>query len=142
VDQFASEAASQKKQGQTSISWLKERISQHYTTAKEIETEKGKQAILLPAPKKSFLDSAPNQLSRTIGKIRTGHWLCRSYLKRIRKNHDQPVSNRCWWCGQWKMSRTYVFLRCMHPTLENTKKEIWERPDENGRKGQRPKSVG
>jgi hypothetical protein len=29
----------------------------------------------------------------------------------------------------------------MHPTLENARKEIWERPDENGRKGQRPKSV-
>jgi hypothetical protein len=38
-------------------------------------------------------------------------------------------------------SRTHVFLRCMHPTLENARKEIWERPDENGRKGQRPKSV-
>jgi hypothetical protein len=40
------------------------------------------------------------------------------------------------------MSRTHVFLRCMHPKLENTRKEIWEWPDENGRKGQRPKSVG
>jgi hypothetical protein len=45
-----------RKTGQTSIAWLKEQISQHYTT------EKGKQAILLPAPKKSFLDSAPNRL--------------------------------------------------------------------------------
>jgi ribonuclease HI len=132
ADQLAGEAASQKKKGQTSIAWLKERISQHYTTAKEMETEKGKQAILPPAPKKSFLDSAPNRLSRTIAQIRTGHWLCGSYLKRIRKNRDQPVSDRCWWHGQWRMSRTHVFLRCMHPTLENARKEIWERPDENG----------
>jgi hypothetical protein len=29
----------------------------------------------------------------------------------------------------------------MHLTLESARKEIWERPDENGRKGQRPKSV-
>jgi hypothetical protein len=40
------------------------------------------------------------------------------------------------------MSRTHVFLRCMHPKLEKARKEIWERPDESGRRGQRPKSVG
>jgi hypothetical protein len=107
-----------------------------------METEKGKQAILPPVPKKSLRGSAPNRLSRTIAQIRTGHWLCGSYLKRIRKKLDQPVSDQCWWCGQWRMSRTHVFLRCMYPTLENPRKEIWERPDENCRKGQRPKSFG
>jgi hypothetical protein len=30
----------------------------------------------------------------------------------------------------------------MNQKLENARKKIWERPDENGRKGQRPKSVG
>jgi hypothetical protein len=30
----------------------------------------------------------------------------------------------------------------MHPKLENARNEIWERPDENGRKGQRQKSDG
>jgi hypothetical protein len=30
----------------------------------------------------------------------------------------------------------------MHPELENSRKEIWERPDEDGRKGRRPRSVG
>jgi hypothetical protein len=30
----------------------------------------------------------------------------------------------------------------MHPKLEHTRKEIWEWPDENGRKGQLPKLVG
>jgi hypothetical protein len=126
----------------TNFICFKERISQHYTTAKEMETEKGKQAILPPAPKKSFLDSAPNRLSRTIAQIRTGHWLCGSYLNRIRKNRDQPVSDRCWWCGQRTISITHVFLRCTHLTLENARNEIWERPDENGRNGQRPKSIG
>jgi hypothetical protein len=40
------------------------------------------------------------------------------------------------------MSRTQVFLRCMHPELESARKEIWERPDENGRRGRQPRSVG
>jgi hypothetical protein len=30
----------------------------------------------------------------------------------------------------------------MHPELESARKEIWERPDEDGRKGRRPRSVG
>jgi hypothetical protein len=30
----------------------------------------------------------------------------------------------------------------MHPELESARKEIWERPDEDGRKGRRPQSVG
>jgi ribonuclease HI len=142
ADQLAGEAAEHNQKGRTSIAWLKERMSEHYNTAKEMETQKGKVSILQPAPKKSFLDRASNRLARTIAQIRTGHWLCGPYLKRTRKNRDEPVSDRCWWCGQWRMSRTHVFLRCMHPKLENARKEIWERPDENGRKGQRPKSVG
>jgi hypothetical protein len=32
--------------------------------------------------------------------------------------------------------------RCMQPKLENARKDIWDQPDENGRKGQCPKSVG
>jgi hypothetical protein len=94
ADQLAGEAT-QRKKGRTSIAWLKERISQHYTTAKDMETQKVKEAILPPAPKKSFLDGAPNLLSRTIVQIRTGHWLYGSYLKRIRKNRDKLVSDRC-----------------------------------------------
>jgi hypothetical protein len=38
------------------------------------------------------------------------------------------------------MSRTHVFLRCMHPDLESARKEIWERPD--GRIARRSTSVG
>jgi hypothetical protein len=38
------------------------------------------------------------------------------------------------------VSRARVFLRCMHPELENARKEIWERP-EDGPKGKRPRSI-
>jgi hypothetical protein len=48
------------------FAWLKERISQHYTMAKDTEVDKRKHSIIPPAPKKSFLDRAPNRLSRTI----------------------------------------------------------------------------
>jgi hypothetical protein len=135
ADQLAGEAASHKQKGRTSIAWLKERISQHYTATKEMETQKGKHSILPPAPKKSFLDRASNRLSRTIAQIRTGHWLCGPYLKRIRKNRDELVSDRCWWCRRLRMSRTNVFLRSVHPKLENARKDIWERPDEISENG-------
>jgi hypothetical protein len=46
------------------------------------------------------------------------------------------------WCGQWRMSHTDVFLRCMHPKLENARKDIWDRPGENCLKGQHPQSGG
>jgi hypothetical protein len=67
--QLAGEAASQKQKGQTSIAWLKERISKHYEMAKDMETDKGKESILPPPPKKSFLDGASNKLARTIAQI-------------------------------------------------------------------------
>jgi ribonuclease HI len=41
ADQVTGEAASVKQMGQTSIVWLKERISQHYTMAKDTEVDKG-----------------------------------------------------------------------------------------------------
>jgi hypothetical protein len=53
--------------------------------AKDTETDKGKETILPPNPKKSFLDRAPNRLARKISQIRTGHWLSATYLKRVRK---------------------------------------------------------
>jgi hypothetical protein len=59
--------------------------------AKDIETDKGKDSILPPPPRKSFLDRASNKLARTIAQIRTGHWLCGPYLKRIRKDHNELV---------------------------------------------------
>jgi hypothetical protein len=40
------------------------------------------------------------------------------------------------------MSRTHVFLPCMHPDLENARTEIWERPDEDGGIAWRPTSIG
>jgi hypothetical protein len=108
------------------------------------ETERGKESILPQVPKKSFLDAAPNRLARTIAQIRTRHWLCAPYLKRTRKNRDDEVSDRCWRCGQWWMSCTHIFLRCMHPNLESVREEIWDRdrPDEEGRIPKRPTSIG
>jgi hypothetical protein len=68
---------------------------------KDTEVEKGKHSIIPPAPKKSFLDSAPNRISRTIAQIRTGHWLCAPYLfylliYSISFNVIQPM----WLCRQ------------------------------------------
>jgi hypothetical protein len=40
------------------------------------------------------------------------------------------------------MSRNHVCLRCMHPNLESERKEIWDRPDEDGRIPKRPTSIG
>jgi hypothetical protein len=40
------------------------------------------------------------------------------------------------------MSRTHIFLRCMHLKLEKARKEIWDRPDEDGKIKKRPTSVG
>jgi hypothetical protein len=90
---------------------------------------------------KESITQASNPLARTIAQIRTGHWLCAPYIKRVRKNREQ-VSDKCWWCGQYRMSRTHVFLRCMRPNLEGTRKDIWDRPDEDGRMRKRPTSVG
>jgi hypothetical protein len=80
--------------------------------------------------------------ARTIAQIRTGHWLCAQYLKQVRKNRDEWVSDKCWWCGHYRMSRTHVFLKFKHPKLECARKAIWDRPDEDGMMRKRPTSVG
>jgi hypothetical protein len=41
--------------------------------------------------------------------------------KRTRKTRDDQVCDWCWWCGQWRMSRTPVLLRCIHLSLERTR---------------------
>jgi hypothetical protein len=110
--------------------------------AKDTEAQRGKDSILPPVPKKLFLDGASNRLPHTIAQIRTGHWLCAPDLKRTRKNSDDEVSDRCWWCGQWRISRTHVFLGCLDPNLESARQEIWDRPDEEGRIPKRPTSIG
>jgi hypothetical protein len=73
ADQMAGQAVPEKHIGRTSIAWLTERISQHYTMAKDTEVDKRRHSIIPPAVKKSFLDSAPNRISRTIAQIRMGH---------------------------------------------------------------------
>jgi hypothetical protein len=50
ADLLTREAASEKQKGQTSIAWLKERISQHYTMATDTEAENGKHSIIPPLP--------------------------------------------------------------------------------------------
>jgi hypothetical protein len=110
--------------------------------AKDSEIDKGKESITPPTPKKSFLDRASNRLASTIAQIRTGHWLCASYAKRVRKHREEHVPDKCWWCGKYRMSRTHVFPRCMYPNLEDAREDIWDRPDIDGRKGKRPTSLG
>jgi hypothetical protein len=78
--------------------------------ATDTETDKGKETILSPSPKKSFLDRAPNRLARTIAQVRTGHWLSAAYLERVRKNRDENISDLCWWCGRFRMSRPMSFF--------------------------------
>jgi hypothetical protein len=60
ADQLAGEDAVEKKTGRTSIAWLKVRLSPYNSMAEDIETKTGKDSILSPAPKKSFLDGASN----------------------------------------------------------------------------------
>jgi hypothetical protein len=40
------------------------------------------------------------------------------------------------------MSRTPGLVRGMHPDLESARKEIWDRPDEDGRMPRQPTSIG
>jgi hypothetical protein len=40
------------------------------------------------------------------------------------------------------MSRTHIFPKCMHPKLEKARKEIRDRPDEDGKIKKWPTSVG
>jgi hypothetical protein len=40
------------------------------------------------------------------------------------------------------MSRTHVFPRCIHSSLEGACKDIWDCSDEDGRMRKRPTSVG
>jgi hypothetical protein len=69
ADMLAGQAASERRKGRSSIAWLTERMSQHYTMATDTETDKGKETILPPSPKKSFLARTPNRLGRTIAEI-------------------------------------------------------------------------
>jgi hypothetical protein len=118
----------------TSIAWLKERISQHFTIAKDSETDKGKDTITPPVPKKSFLDRASNRLPRTVAQILTGHLLCAPYLKRVRKIGK----------NRYRINAGDVAsIECPVPTsFSGARKDFWDRPDEDGKIRKRPTSVG
>jgi hypothetical protein len=45
-------------------------------------------------------------------------------------------------CGKRRMDHTHVFLRFTHRILEKARRDIRDRPGENGRQGHRPKSAG
>jgi hypothetical protein len=62
-------------------------------------------------------------------------------VKRVEKNIEEQVLDKSWWGCQYRMSCTHVFLRCMHPNLEDASKYMWDRPDKDGRKGKRPNSL-
>jgi hypothetical protein len=79
---------------------------------------------------KSFLDRASDKLARTIAQIKTGHWLCELFLKPIRKDCNEPVSDPI--CVGGVVPHTHVFLRCRYLILEKARIDIWDRPDENG----------
>jgi hypothetical protein len=56
---------------------------------------------------------------------------------------------RYWWDAKTTLRKMFIeggvggfVTRCMHPELESARKELWERPDEDGRKGRQPRSVG
>jgi hypothetical protein len=55
---------------------------------------------------------------------------------------DTEISDKCWWCSKFRKSRTHILLRCTHPQLEQARKDIWDRPDEDGIIMKRPTSVG
>jgi hypothetical protein len=88
------------------------------------------------------VDRASSRVARTIAQIRAGHWVCAPYLKRVRTNREEQVSDICRWCGQYRMSSTHVILRCMHPNLEGARKDFWDHPDKDGRRAKRPTLFG
>jgi hypothetical protein len=49
------------------------------------------------------------------------------------KDCTEPGSDLCWWCGKWRMALTHIFLRCTHQKLQKARKDIWDRPDEEGK---------
>jgi hypothetical protein len=102
------------------------------------------EALNHPTSPEKLLSETVHQiaLSRTIAQVRTGHWLCASYLKRVRKNRDEDRPDKCWWYSKFSMSRTHIFFRCTHPKLEQARKDIWDRPDEEGIILKWPTSVG
>jgi hypothetical protein len=83
-----------------------------------------------------------NWLAKTIAQIRTAHWLCTLNVKRVGENWEEQVLDKCWWCGQDKMSYSHIFWRCMHNNLGDAQKYILNRSDRDCRKEQLSTSLG
>jgi ribonuclease HI len=78
----ATESQGPSGQHQESIAWMREKISNSYTTVANIELQsRGKLTIMPPPPKKSALDKARNREARIASQLRTNHWLSGVYLK-------------------------------------------------------------
>jgi hypothetical protein len=55
---------------------MREKISNSYTIAANLELQsRGKLTIIPPPPKKSALDKARNREARIASQLRTNHWL-------------------------------------------------------------------
>jgi hypothetical protein len=96
ADYLSGQAAeSQRPSGQHhgSIAWMREKISNTYTTAANIDLQsRGKLTIIALPAKKSAVDKARNREARFASQLRTNHLLSGVYLKRIGKCD----SARCW----------------------------------------------
>jgi hypothetical protein len=62
--------------------------------AKDSEIGERKGAMTPPAPQKFVLTLGSNRLARAISQIRTRYWLSAPYVKRIRKNWEEQVSDK------------------------------------------------
>jgi hypothetical protein len=127
---------------QVSIAWMREKVSNSYTIAANLELQsRGKLTITPPPPKKSALDKALNGEARIASQLRTNHWLFGVYLKQIEKRDTTGH----WFCEDTcqtreppKMTRTHVLLRC--PTFEDARREAWNDPTTGA--FTRPRSIG
>jgi ribonuclease HI len=82
----------------TSLAYMKLQISEKLRKSKKRRDEDprhhGNEEIPPPPAKKSCIDRARNCFARTAAQIRTGHWRCTVYFRRINKRRD----DRCWFC--------------------------------------------
>jgi hypothetical protein len=81
-----------------------------------------------------FETAFDGEMDRTVAQIRTGHWLCAPYLKRVRKIGK----------NRYRINAGGVAsIECPVPTsFAGARKDFWDRPDEDDKIRKRPTSVG
>ena len=122
---LAGTAAEKTKSSITSFAYLKLRISEEFRSAKDEwhadPKHHGTEEIPPPPPKKSRRDCTKNA-SR--GRPpRSGQ--AAVYFKQIKKRGD----DRCWFCHERKMTRSYALLHCTNARLRAARAEAWEGKD-------------